>query len=160
IHHDVLALMGAGTVRPGGSSSFTVVDARDHVEFVVTGSNFSYDGHDITGGTITSFEEFKTGAKPVALANFTGLSVYAGIGLADVQLDAHGVKGPLKALTGPFAYDFIGGSGNDSFGVGAPAGEHTTLTGGGGSDLFQYQKGYGAVTITDFDQGDTGAFTH
>ncbi|WP_024517755.1 FecR domain-containing protein [Bradyrhizobium sp. Tv2a-2] len=160
IHHDVLALMGAGTVRPGGSSSFTVVDARDHVEFVVTGSNFTYDGRDITGGTITSFEEFKTGAKPVALANFTGLSVDAGIWMADVQLDAHGVKGPLKALTGPFAYDFIGGSGNDSFGVGAPAGEHTTLTGGGGSDLFQYQKGYGAVTITDFDQGDTGTFTH
>jgi Ca2+-binding RTX toxin-like protein len=146
-------------VRPGGSSSFTVIDAAHHVQFVVTGSNFTYDGSHLTGGTITSFEEFTTGAKPVALANFTGVSVDAATWMADVELDAHGIKGPLKALTATFAYDFVGGPGNDSFGIGAPAGEHTTLTGGGGSDLFQYQKGYGAVTITDFDQGDTGTFT-
>ena len=41
---------------------------------------------------------------------------------------------------------------------GAPSGSHDTVTGGAGSDTFIYAKGYGAVTITDFDQGNTGSF--
>ena len=37
------------------------------------------------------------------------------------------------------------------------AGQHDTLTGGAGSNIFVFGQGYGAETITDFDQG-SGTF--
>ena len=80
--------------------------------------------------------------------------------MTDVQQDAQGNNTALKALTGSFSYDFIGGSGPDSFGSahhGTTGGE--TLTGGGGSDTFVFSLGDGATTITDFDQGNTGSFS-
>jgi VCBS repeat-containing protein len=175
-----LAEMGAGTIQPGHSSTaFTIVDSADHVSFVVDGSNFTYsssgDVTSIAGGTLTSFHEFN--ANGVALADFTGLAVDAFTWMNDVKLAHAGNTGPIDALTSTFAYTFTGGSGNDAFGSaghadtlsggagndtldpgGALSGTHDTVTGGSGSDTFIYQAGYGAVTITDFDQGNSGSF--
>jgi hypothetical protein len=176
-----LAEMGAGTIQPGHSSTaFTIVDSADHVSFVVDGSNFTYsssgDVTSVASGTLTSFHEFN--ADGVALADFTGLTVDAATWMNDVKLAHAGNTGPIDALTSTFAYHFTGGSGNDTFGSagqadtltggagndtldpgGAPAGGHDTVTGGSGSDTIIYQAGYGALTITDFDQGnETGVF--
>ena len=176
-----LAEMGGGTIQPGhNSSTFTIVDSADHLSFVVDGSNFTYgssgDVTSIAGGTLTSFHEFN--ANGVALADFTGFAVDAVTWMNDVELAHAGNTGPIDALTSTFAYTFTGGSGGDTFGSaghadtltggagddtldpgGAPAGGHDTVTGGSGSDTILYQAGYGALTITDFDQGnETGVF--
>jgi hypothetical protein len=160
-HHDVLSDMGSGLIEGESSSSYTIVDSADNVEFVVDGNNFTYGngGTTVTGGRLTSFEAFTADGR-TALATFTGVSVDAATWMADVQQDAQGNGSALKALTGSFSYDFIGGAGNDSFGSahhGTTGGE--TLTGGGGSDTFVFSLGDGATTITDFDQGNTGSFS-
>ena len=159
-HQDVLAEMGSGTVQSGGtSSSFTVVDSTDHLQFVVTGSGFTYNGTTLTGGTITSFEEFSSTATPAtALANFSGFSVSAPIWISDTQQDAAGNKGPVQTILDHYDLAFVGNSGNDGFGGSAPPGGTATFTGGAGADTFDYSKGSGAVTITDFDQGNNGTF--
>ena len=173
-NHNPLAEMGSGAIQSGGSStSFTIVDSADHVEFVLDGNNFTYGSADggitLTGGTLTSFHEFTdTGT---ALADFTGLLVNAATWIADVQLAAGGNHTAIDAVTSTFAYNFVGGSGPDTFGSaghadtlsgtgtdvfdggGAPAGSHDTLTGGAGS-TFVFQQGYGALTITNFDQAN------
>ena len=177
--HNLLAEMGAGTIQSGGSStSFTIVNAADNLEFVLDGSNFTYcsgeSGITVTGGTLTSFHEFTNDATPAPLADFTGLSVDAATGIADAQLAAGGNFTAIDALISTFAYNFIGGSGPDTFsaagkadtlsgtgvdvfdGGGAPSGSHDTLTGGAGS-TFVFAQGYGALTITNFDQAN-GAF--
>ena len=179
-HNDApLREMGAGGIQYGGSSTtFTIVDPTDNVSFVVDGSNFTYgvdpDGISITGGTLTSFHEFTADGK-TALADFTGLTVDAVTWMSDVrQAGLADNKGPIEALTSSFAYNFIGGPGNDNFGSagqadtlsgtgkdffdggGAPAGSHDTLTGGAGS-TFVFVQGYGALTITNFDQA-SGVF--
>ena len=42
-----LGQMGAGTIQPGGSStSFTIVDAADDLEFVLDGNDFTYGSGD------------------------------------------------------------------------------------------------------------------
>ena len=176
-----LAEMGAGTIQPNHSSTtFTIVDSADQVSFVLDGSNFTYSSSgDITsvaGGTLTSFHEFSANGTP--LADFTGFAVDAVALMNDVKLAHAGNTGPVDALTSTFAYTFTGGSGDDSFSSaghadtliggagndtlnpgGAPAGDHDTVTGGSGSDTIIYQPGYGALTITDFDQGnETGVF--
>jgi VCBS repeat-containing protein len=181
-HSDApLREMGAGTIQSVQSSTtFTIVDSQDNVSFVVDGSNFTYsygdDGTSIAGGILTSFHEF-TADGQTALADFTGLSVDAVTWMNDVKLAAHGHTSAIDALTSSFAYTFTGGPGNDAFGSaghadalvggagndrldpgGAPSGSHDTVTGGLGSDTFVYQAGYGAVTITDFDQGNSGHF--
>jgi probable HAF family extracellular repeat protein len=169
-----LGQMGRGAIQSGGSlTSFTIVDSADHVEFVLDGNNFTYgssnSGITLAGGTLTSFHEFTdTGT---ALADFTGLLVDAVTWLADAKLAAGGNTGPLDALTSTFAYHFSGGSGSETFGSaghadtlsgtgadvfdggGAPTGSHDTLTGGAGS-TFVFQQGYGALTITNFDQAN------
>jgi hypothetical protein len=174
-HHNTLAEMGAGAIQSGGTStSFTIVDSADNLEFVLDGNNFTYgtDGNGgvtVTGGTLTSFHEFTNDATPVPLADFTGLSVNAATWISDVQLAHGGNDTAIDALTSTFAYNFVGGSGPDTFGSaghadtlsgtgadvfdggGAPAGSHDTLIGGAGS-TFVFQQGYGALTITNFDQ--------
>ena len=163
--------MGAGTAQSGGSSTtFTVVDPASHHEFVVDGSGFAYNADGaLTGGIITSFHEFATGETLVALADFTGLSVGAPTWMSAVRQDAHGDNTAAEALTSNYSYIFNGGAGADNFGSaghadtltgtgqdvfdagGAPAGSHDTLTGGAGS-TFVFGAGYGALTITNFDQ--------
>jgi hypothetical protein len=145
---------------------------------VLDGNNFTYgsgeSGITLAGGTLTSFHEFTdTGT---ALADFTGLLVDAVTWLADAKLAAGGTTGPLDALTSTFAYHFNGGSGPETFGSaghadtlsgtgidvfdggGAPSGSHDTLTGGAGS-TFVFAQGYGALTITNFDQDSGGNFS-
>ena len=51
----------------------------------------------------------------------------------------------------------IGNDGNDVIDPGDASGP-STLTGGAGADTFVYGNGYGAVTITNFDQG-SGSFS-
>ena len=74
--------MGSGAVQSGGSSSsFTIVDTADNVQFVLDGrKSFIYGGPNDTmviGGTLTSFHEFTTDSMPIALADFTGFSIDA-----------------------------------------------------------------------------------
>ncbi len=175
-HHNALVEMGSGTIQAGGNStSFTIVDTADNLKFVVNGSNFTYGsgagGITVTGGTLTSFHEFANDSAAVALANFSGISVDAATWMVDVQLAAGGNQSAIEALTSKFAFNFVGGPGPDSFGSagqadtltgtgkdffdggGAPAGSHDTLTGGAGS-TFVFQQGYGALTITNFDQAN------
>jgi hypothetical protein len=175
--HNPLKEMGAGTIQSGGNSTtFTIVDAAANHEFVLDGCGFTYgaDGG-VTGGTLTSFHEF-TADGSTALADFTGLLVDAASWMSAVQQDAAGNKTAAEALTGSFAYVFNGGSGADSFGSaghadtlsgtgvdffdggGAPAGSHDTETGGAGS-TFVFGAGYGALTVTNFDQAN-GTFDH
>jgi hypothetical protein len=177
--HNALKEMGAGInqsgIQSGGSStSFTVLDSADDRKFVIDGNSFTYSDGAVTGGTVTAFHEFKADGT-TALADFTGLSVNAATWMSAVQQDAHGDKTAAEALTSAYAYNFIGGPGADNFGSagqadtlsgtgkdffdggGAPAGSHDTLTGGAGS-TFVFAQGYGALTITNFDQA-SGAFT-
>jgi VCBS repeat-containing protein len=174
--HNVLREMGAGTIQPGTTTSFTILDSADDREFVIDGSNFTYSDGLVTGGTITAFHAFKADGI-TALADLSGLSVDAPTWITAVQQDAAGDHSAIEALTSKYSYKFIGGAGSDSFGSaghndlliggagndtldpgGAPAGGHDTVTGGAGSDTFLYHAGYGAVTITDFDQGNSGSF--
>ena len=174
--HNALAEMGSGAIQSVGSStSFTIVDTADNLKFVLDGSGFLYGSGDggitVTAGTLTSFHEFTNDTTPVALADFTGLSVDVVTWMADVILDAGGTHGPIDTLTSAYAFNFIGGPGPDSFGSaghadtlsgtgadvfdggGAPAGARDILTGGAGS-TFMFGQGYGALTITNFDQGN------
>jgi VCBS repeat-containing protein len=173
--HNALREMGAGTIQPGNATSFTILNSTDDREFVIDGSNFTFSDGQVSGGTITSFHEFKADGS-TALADFTGLAVDAVSWIAAVQQAAAGDHSAIEALTSKYSYEFIGGTGSDSFGSaghndlliggagddtldpgGAPASGHDTVTGGAGSDTIIYQAGYGALTITDFDQGNNPA---
>ena len=173
-----LTEMGSGTIQPGGGSTFTVVDSGSTNEFVFDGYNFSYDINtgNVTGGTIASIQEFAADGSPIA--DFTGLfdaaQWMAGVQQAATQHDFSAIN----ALVANYTFDFVGGSGPDSFGgagnienlnggagndvldpgSASPAGGAHTLTGGDGADTFVYKAGYGAVTITDVDQGNSGSF--
>jgi Ca2+-binding RTX toxin-like protein len=70
----------------------------------------------------------------------------------DTLISISGVIGSSFAdtLTGDHNFNYLDGGGASS--------GHDTLTGGWGADTFVYAKGYGAVTITDFDQGNSGSF--
>jgi hypothetical protein len=172
-----LSEMGSGTLQSGASgSTFTIVDGGvggSSNEFVFDGYNFAYTGGNVTGGTITAIHEFAAdGTTPIAV--FTGL-FDAASWMTDVQ-QFNTNHNALNTLVSPYTFSFVGGSGDDSFGSAgynatysggsgndtldpgnANGGTHT-LTGGTGSDTFVYSAGYGAVTITDFDQGGGAEF--
>jgi hypothetical protein len=175
-----LTEMGSGTVQlPSESSStFTITNSSASTEFVFDGYNFTYDqSGNVTGGTITAIHEFDaTGTNPIE--NFTG-QFDAVSWIAGVKQDAEGNDSPLKALVSPYNFTFTGGpgpgsdsfggagyadtqiagAGNDTLDPGQATGGAHTLTGGTGSDTFVYQQGYGAVTITNFDQDSLGNFS-
>src|SRR5260370_21845434 len=126
--------MGAGTIQPvQRSTSFTIVAAANQVESVLDG-DFVYngDGTTVKSGILTSFHEFTTDSTPVAIADFTGLSVDAPSWINDVQQEAAGNKTAVETLTSTFSYNFIGGAGPDSLGSAGPA---DTLS-GTGKDVF------------------------
>jgi hypothetical protein len=133
-------------------TSYTVVNDGTLPEFFFDGYNFTYDsGGHVLGGTITAIHEFDhTGS--TAIADFTGLFNAASWMAAVQQIGANGYSA-INTLVAPYTFNFVGGSGDDSFGG---AGSSATYTGGAGSDTFGFGPGSGAVTITDFDQGNSG----
>jgi hypothetical protein len=159
-----LSQMGSGTIQPGSDSSFTILDSADGHTFVFDGTGFD------TGGTISAIHELTTDG--TAIADFTGLSVSATAWIAAVEQAAAGDSSAVNSLVANYTVDFVGGSGPDQIGSaghseiydggggddvlnpGSASGGQHVLTGGAGSDTFVYQQGYGAVTITDFDQGN------
>src|SRR6185437_13867545 len=162
-----LSQMGSGTIQPGDDSSFTILDSTDGHKFVFDGSGFDTP----TGGTISAIHELASEGN-TAIADFTGLSVSATAWIAAVQQAAAGDTSAVNSLVANYTVDFVGGSGPDQIGSaghteiynggggddvlnpGSASGGQHVLTGGAGSDTFVYQQGYGAVTITDFDQGN------
>ena len=166
--------MGTGTIQPGASNStFTIVDAASSNKFVFDGSDFTYDITGVTGGTITAIHEFAANGSPIA--DFTG-QFDAVQWMNGVKQAANNDFTAINSLVAHYNFDFHGGAGPDGFG-GAGHSENMsggggndvldpnqknggihTLTGGSGADTFVYRAGYGAVTITDFDQGNGGAY--
>ncbi len=130
----------------------------------VAGTNVQYTLLDDTPGNHTFTGQSPDGFGAVTLVGFgeatSGVTVNLVAGTAswggynDTLTNIDGVIGSRFA-------DTIIGSNTTNYldGGGAPTGSHDTLTGGGGSQTFVFGKGYGALTITDFDQGN-GAFNH
>jgi VCBS repeat-containing protein len=167
--------MGSGVLRPGATATtYTVFDHGSGNDFVFDGFGFTYnsDGH-VTGGTITAIHEYAANGSPIV--DFTG-QFDAVQWMAGVKQAAQGDFSAINALVAAYNFDFEGGAGPDSFGGAghsqilsghggndvldpdvANGGVHT-LTGGSGADTFVYRVGYGAVTITDFDRGNSGSF--
>ena len=159
---DSIAEMGLGTVQPGGgSTTFTIIDVADDREFVLDGSGFTYGngGTTLATGTITGFQEFTDDSTPAQLVDLSGFTADAVTWMLDIREFAQGQPAAFNDLTANYSFDVVGGSGPDAFDFAAPSGGFVTLTGGAGSNTFFYGQGYGAVTITDFDQGNTGNFT-
>ena len=153
-----------------------ILDTADNRKFVLDGSDFTYTGSTVTGGTITSIHEFSADGTS-AIADFTGVTIAAVAWLAAVQDAAAGNFGaqqctgrelcrqPSSADPAPDSFGgagnaetISGGGGNDVLDPHTATGGQHTLTGGTGADTFVYKQGYGAVTITDFDQGNSGTF--
>ena len=93
-----------------------------------------------------------------ALAGSNGLNLLLGSGVTEITLAdyAHGLGANVNVTGNGEGDTIIGNSGNNVIDPGDASGP-STLTGGGGNDTFVYGAGYGAVTITDFDQG-SGSF--
>jgi VCBS repeat-containing protein len=90
----------------------------------------------------------------------SGVTVNLGQGTANWG-GYHDTLTNISGVIGSSFADTIVGSNNGGYldGGGAPIGSHDTLTGGSGSDTFAFAKGYGALTITNFDQGNGGGFS-
>jgi hypothetical protein len=167
--------MGSGTIQPGDATTYTVANNGSLPHFVFDGSGFTYDlNGNVTGGTITAIHEFAADGSPIA--DFIG-QFDAAQWMTDVKLAAnnHDFSG-INALVANYNFEFQGGAGPDGFGgagysenlsggggndvldPGTANGGKHLLTGGSGADTFVYKKGYGAVTITDFDQGNGGTY--
>jgi VCBS repeat-containing protein len=122
-----------------------------------TNFNFTLDdapgNHTITGPAQSFYTvDFADATSGVTVNLGTGTASWGGH--LDTLVHIANVAGSKFA-------DTITGDANINFldGQGAQGGGHDTLTGGGGSDTFEFQQGYGALTITDFDQGNSGSFS-
>ena len=142
---DPIVQMGSGTVQPGGTSQFTIVNAGASRQFVFDGYGFTYDAlFHPTGGVITAIHELNNAATP--LVNFTGVGVGAQAWYAAVVEASQNPNGPhplLDALTGTWAFNLIGGSTPVSF-VGSS--QNDTLTGGNGDDFLLGDAGSDTLT--------------
>ncbi len=148
------------------SGKAVYVDTESHNKIVLEGSNFTYAGDMLTGGTITD----------IAFKNGDG-DVYASITNADYDAEKlqnalvnKGFDGMLSyafrdddVLIGSSARDWLwGGRGDDVLkghgGRDLLDGDkgNDTLIGGGGSDLFVFHKNDGNDTIKDFDADGGG----
>ena len=148
-------------LRTERSGKAVYVDTESHNKIVLEGSNFSYDGDALVGGTISD----------ITFQDSQG-DVYAAISNADYDaaklqttLVNKGFDGMLNyafrgddMLNGSSARDWLwGGHGDDVLkGHGGrdlldgDTGDDR-LTGGHGSDVFVFHKNDGHDTITDFD---------
>src|SRR5581483_5960958 len=130
--------MGSGTVQPGGTSTqFTIINGGANRKFVFDGYGFTFDLSGApTDGVITAIHEFTNDVVPVPLINFSGVGVDAAAWYAAVvEAASNGPGGPdplVDALTGSWAFNFVGGAGPDNF-VG---GSQNDTASGGGSDDF------------------------
>jgi Ca2+-binding RTX toxin-like protein len=153
-------------LRTERSGKAVYVDTDSHNRIVLEGSNFTYSGDMLTGGTITDIT-FKNGDG----------DVYASITNADYDAEKlqnalvnKGFDGMLNyafrdddVLIGSSARDWLwGGRGDDVLkghgGRDLLDGDkgNDTLIGGGGSDLFVFHKNDGDDTIKDFDADGGG----
>ena len=148
-----------------------------------TGSSFvdTYNALNFTGGVFGSFNSFQglggndtitgNGNTQIFFGSATsGVTVNIAAGTADGDISVgHDTFTGVNSVVGSNFNDIItgnalasflqGGNGNDVLdGGGAAIGAADVLTGGQGSDVFVYGHGYGALTITDFDKGNTGVF--
>jgi len=153
-------------LRTERSGKAVYVDTASHNKIVLEGSNFSYDGDMLTGGTITD----------ITFKDSDG-DVYASISNADYDAEKlqnalvnKGFEGMLNyafrdddILIGSSARDWLwGGRGDDV--IKGRGGQDLLdgdkgddrLTGGGGSDLFVFHNRDGHDTITDFDADGGG----
>ena len=123
-------------------------DAPGNHTFVGAGQFSSVDFGEATSGVTVNLGTVVSGM----LVSGQGTANWGGY---------HDTLTNILGITGSRFADTITGDNNSNFldGHGAPSGSHDTLTGGGGSDMFGFQKGYGALTITDFDQGNSGSFS-
>ncbi len=147
---DPIEEMGAGAVQPGGTSAqFTITNGAAHREFVFDGYGFTFDAsHAPTGGLITAIHEFTNDAAPVPLANFTGVGVGAQAWYeAIVEVALGGPDPKFQALTGGWAFNFVGNVGPDNFNGGD---QNDVVTGGDGDDFLLGGNG------TDILNGGSG----
>ena len=132
--------MGSGAVQPGGTSTqFTIINAGANRKFVFDGYGFTFAPdatHAPTSGLITAIHEYTNDITPVPLINFSGVGVEAvAWHAAVVEAATNGPGGPnplFDALTGSWAFNFVGGVGPDNF-VGGN--QNDTASGGDGDDF-------------------------
>jgi Ca2+-binding RTX toxin-like protein len=153
-------------LRTERSQKAVYVDTESGNRIVFEGTNFSYDGDVLVGGTITDVQFKANGGGDYA--TITGAD-YDAEKLASILTD----RGVQPMLRNAFRGDdlLIGSSARDVFW--AAAGDDTLrgraggdtleggkgddrLVGGRGSDLFIFDPGDGRDTITDFDANGGG----
>jgi len=137
------------------------VDTESGNRIVFEGTNFSYDGDVLVGGTVTDVE-FKS-SQGDNFATITNAD-YDAEKLAGVLMD-NGTRPMLRKafhgddhLIGSFARDVFWAAAGDDVLRGRGGGDSLEggkgddrLIGGGGSDLFIFYRRDGHDTITDFD---------
>jgi Ca2+-binding RTX toxin-like protein len=136
------------TIQAGATSTqLTAVDDGNFdgnalpIKFVVSGTGFTYSGHNLSGGTINSFAELDSSDN--TLATFSGFSISAS--QFQSALQTYTANGPgnvntsgLNAIFRPLQYNATGGGGNDLIQGGNL---NDTAAGGDGSDLFISTQG-------------------
>ena len=156
----------AYALKSDGSLDYSIDGATSYYFIYVGAAEATASGAATPGDTIvvesngdTSVQTIGTNDLTIdALNGSNGLNLLLGSGVTEIALADYDTVNHVGAninVTGNGAGDTI--VGNDGANVIDPAGSGT-LTGGGGADTFVYGNGYGAVTITDFDQG-SGSFS-
>jgi VCBS repeat-containing protein len=141
--------------------SFTSADIRlansDGTFTEIIGSNFAQSGDSHLTGTVTAVEHIGTdGTSILETVNFSGGTSLGDLASAifpdNVSREFYALMtngnttvtgNPVSVASGAVTYFLDGGV--------AATGTHHTLTGPAGS-TFVFQEGYGALTITNFDQ--------
>jgi hypothetical protein len=135
---DPIGAMGRGNVLDVTSGSFTISNAAANRDFLVTGTDFTYDGNNaLTGGTITFIQEV-THDNQTPLVSF-GLHVSAADWYDAVAAQSNGDHGPIEALVSQWTFSFVGNAGADAFFAGDV---NDIFTGRSGNDTLGGEFGY------------------
>ena len=148
---------GAGNDRLSGRDGNDLLDGGSGTDKAVFGSNgaditvdLALSGAQNTGhgvDTLIDIEDIQTGSGDDVVSGDGGANNIQTRDGDDV-IDGRGGNDMLFAGDGTDTID--GGTGDDR--IAGKAG-NDTLTGGSGADIFQYDSGDGADTITDFEDG-------